>query len=71
MRQIVAAVLPMHKGVVLDPFMGSGATIAAASVLGLKSIGLELNREYFELAKEAVPRLAKLELNGHATLDRA
>jgi site-specific DNA-methyltransferase (adenine-specific) len=61
MRKLVAAVLPMDKGVVLDPFMGSGATLAAASFLGLKSIGLEANAEYFQLATKAVDLLTKLQ----------
>jgi len=52
--------------VVLDPFMGSGSTIAAASSLGLKSIGLEINREYFMLAKRAIPKLSRLVVNGSA-----
>jgi len=60
MRQIVEAVLPLRRGVILDPFMGSGATIAAAEVVRLRSIGLEISREYFRLAKNAVPKLSKL-----------
>jgi site-specific DNA-methyltransferase (adenine-specific) len=60
MRQLVRAALPLGKGIILDPFMGSGSTIAAASALGLDSIGIEQNREYFELATKAVPRLAEL-----------
>jgi site-specific DNA-methyltransferase (adenine-specific) len=67
MRQVVAAVLPVGKGVILDPFMGAGSTIAAAARLGFRSIGLEINREYFELARNAVPRLAEVEsANGRA-----
>ena len=61
MRQIVWASLPLGKGIVLDPFMGSGSTIAAAEFLGLKSIGLELDTEYFKLAKRAVPLVARWE----------
>ena len=63
MRQIVWAALPLRKGVILDPFMGSGATIAAAKALGLKSIGLEVNEEYFRLAEQAIPKLAELKIN--------
>ena len=62
LRQIVRAALPLRKGVILDPFMGSGSTIAAASALGLKSVGLEINPEYFELAVDAIPRLSQLEV---------
>jgi site-specific DNA-methyltransferase (adenine-specific) len=54
----VRASLPLGKGVILDPFMGSGSTIAAASACGLRSIGIELNPEYFEMAEKAIPGLA-------------
>lgn len=60
MRQIVRAALPLGEGTVLDPFMGSGSTIAAATACGLRSIGVETNIEYYELARRAIPALAKL-----------
>jgi site-specific DNA-methyltransferase (adenine-specific) len=59
MRQLVRASLPLGKGVILDPFMGSGSTIAAAKKLNLKSVGVELDPHYFRLAKRAIPKLAK------------
>jgi DNA modification methylase len=59
LRQIVHASLPLGEGVILDPFMGSGSTIAAASACGLDSIGVEINPEYFALATKAVPELAR------------
>lgn len=62
LRQIVTASLPLGRGVILDPFMGSGSTLAAATACGLQSIGVELQQEYFELAERAVPQLAALEL---------
>lgn len=65
LRQIVRAALPLSEGIILDPFMGSGSTIAAASACGLSSIGLEANVDYFALATKAIPRLAELELNGN------
>jgi len=58
LRQLVRASLPLSQGVILDPFMGSGSTIAAATACGLKSIGLEINPEYFRLALGAIPKLA-------------
>jgi site-specific DNA-methyltransferase (adenine-specific) len=58
LRRLVRAALPLGEGTILDPFMGSGSTIAAASACGLRSIGLEINREYFDLATRAVPLLA-------------
>ncbi len=62
LRQIVRAALPLGEGTILDPFMGSGSTIAAATACGLKSIGLELRDEYFSMAESAIPRLADLEV---------
>jgi site-specific DNA-methyltransferase (adenine-specific) len=58
LRQLVRAALPLGKGRILDPFMGSGSTIAAASAVGLESIGIEINPEYFTTAQEAIPQLA-------------
>lgn len=65
MRQLVRASLPFGEGVIIDPFMGSGSTIAAASHCGLLSIGLEKNAEYFKMAKSAIPQLRRLKLNGN------
>lgn len=71
LRQIVHAALPMGMGVILDPFMGSGSTIAAASARGLDSVGVEINPEYFTLATKAVPQLARLdpEENGNGKIE--
>lgn len=60
MRQLVHASLPLGEGVVLDPFMGSGATIAAATALGIRSVGIEIDADFFRLAETAIPKLAKL-----------
>ena len=60
LRQIVRASLPLGQGTVLDPFMGSGSTIAAAEACDQLSIGLEIQKEYFDLAKSAIPRLAAI-----------
>lgn len=40
--------------VVLDPFMGSGTTGVACANTGRKFIGMELDAEYFEIAKRRV-----------------
>lgn len=61
MRQLVRAALPLGEGVVLDPFMGAGSTIAAAVAVGYRSAGIELDAAHFETATRAIPRLAALQ----------
>ena len=63
-RQVVRASLPLGTGVILDPFMGSGSTIAAACACGVRSIGLEKNPEYFAMARAAIPQLASFSPSG-------
>jgi len=60
LRQLLHSALPLGKGIVLDTFMGSGSTVAAAESLGLASIGVERRRDYFEMSLKAIPRLAGL-----------
>lgn len=60
LRQIVYAALPLGEGIVVDPFMGSGSTIAAAESVGYASIGVERYREYYEMSHTAIPQLAML-----------
>ena len=64
MRQVVRAALPLGKGVILDPFMGAGSTIAAAFAVGYKSIGIERDQSYFDVAERAIPALAKVTPGG-------
>lgn len=60
LRQLVHAALPLGVGIIADPFMGSGSTIAAASALGLAGVGVERFADYFGLACNACPRLAEI-----------
>ena len=62
MRQLVRASLPLGRGVVLDPFMGGGATIAAADAVGYDAIVIERDADYFALATQAIPALAALDV---------
>jgi site-specific DNA-methyltransferase (adenine-specific) len=69
MRQIVRASLPLGKGIVLDPFMGGGSTIAAAASVGYESIGLELDPVFFERAAIGIPKLAAVDGNRKVNSD--
>lgn len=40
--------------IVLDPFMGSGSTGVACKQVNRKFIGVELNNDFFEIAKERI-----------------
>lgn len=62
LRRICHAALPLGKGILLDPFAGSGSTIAAVEALGLVGIGIERHRAYYQMACAAVPRLKKNEI---------
>ena len=62
LRQIVRAALPLGKGIVYDPFAGSGSTLAAAEALGYTAIGTERDAEYFKMGCAAFPILSTLKL---------
>jgi len=62
LRQLIRGVLPLGNGVVLDPFAGSGSTLAAAEAVGYESVGIEKDAAYFDIAKESIPKLAALRL---------
>jgi DNA modification methylase len=62
LRQVVRAVLPLGEGIVLDPFAGSGSTLAAASAVDYQSIGIERDPKYAALAARAIPKLAAYQL---------
>jgi site-specific DNA-methyltransferase (adenine-specific) len=62
LRELVYAALPLGTGVVLDPFAGSGSTLAAANAIGYNSVGIEIDRSYVAVARRAIPRLGELEV---------
>ena len=70
LRILVRSLLPFGRGVVLDPFMGSGSTIAAAMAIGYDASGIEIDPTFYALAKKASAPLSALYpgMNG-ATLE--
>jgi site-specific DNA-methyltransferase (adenine-specific) len=60
LRILVRSLLPLGCGLVLDPFCGSGSTIAACEVVGYDSIGIEVDDEYFFSLESNIRLLAAL-----------
>lgn len=55
---------------VLDPFMGSGTTIKVAQRMIRNSIGIEILKEYYEMAKSAINEKKYLLLEGQSIYER-
>lgn len=68
LRQLARALLPTGEGIILDPFAGSGSTIAACEALGISSIGVEIDPEYVEMAGQAIPGLTAVSSESTAAL---
>jgi site-specific DNA-methyltransferase (adenine-specific) len=60
LRQVVYASLPLGEGIIVDTFMGSGSTVAAAEAMGVRCIGIERYQEYYEMSRTAILKLAAL-----------
>lgn len=53
--------------IVLDPFLGSGSTAAAALTLGRHFVGIEINSEYVELARERLLKVDRVKPSVNGT----
>ena len=53
MRYLITLITP-PKGIVLDPFAGSGSTLVAAKQLGFNYIGIEKEEDYIEIANARI-----------------
>lgn len=50
-------ILSNEDDIVLDPFMGSGTTGVVSKQLNRKFIGIEINKEYFEMANNRIKEI--------------
>lgn len=59
-RKLMEEIIEIHTNkndLILDPFMGSGTTGVAALNLGRNFIGIEIEKEYFEISKDRIERI--------------
>ena len=63
LRKVVRAVLPLGEGTVLDPFAGAASTLAAAEAVGYRSIGIEKDARYFDVARTGIAKLRALRVS--------
>lgn len=60
LRILCRSLLPLGKGTILDPFCGSGSTIAACMAISYSSIGIELDEVYYGELQSNIAALSAL-----------
>lgn len=60
LRILVRSLLPVGSGKILEPFAGSGSTIAACEAIGYESVGVEVDDAYFAALPENIQALTAL-----------
>ena len=60
LRILARTLLPLGKGTVLEPFAGSGSTIAACAAVGYDSVGVELDEQHFVKLNQHIQLLSSL-----------
>ncbi len=57
--RIIYSILDERKGIVIDPYCGSGTTLVAAKILGHDFIGIDISKEYVQYAEERLKNYEK------------
>jgi len=57
--RIIYSILDEKRGVVIDPYCGSGTTLVAAKILGHDFIGIDISEEYVKLSEERLKNYEK------------
>lgn len=57
--RVIYSILDEKKGLVIDPYCGSGTTLVAAKILGHDFIGIDISKEYVNLAEERLKSFDK------------
>lgn len=48
----IYSIMDDKKGIIIDPYCGSGTTLVAAKILGHEFVGIDISREYTKFAEE-------------------
>ncbi len=48
----ISSIMDEKKGIIIDPYCGSGTTLVAAKILGHDFIGIEISKEYINFAEK-------------------
>lgn len=71
--QVIKDIISLHTNpndLVLDPFMGSGATAVACKELGRNYIGSEIDKDYFQKTEARLEKLNSQEIRIENELDK-
>jgi site-specific DNA-methyltransferase (adenine-specific) len=60
MEDLILGIDDGSDGIILDPFLGSGSTGVAAVKNNRKFIGIELEKNYFDIAKNRIDQIDKI-----------
>lgn len=60
LMEYLVKLVTVNGGKVLDPYMGSGTTGVACRRLGMRFVGIELEEEYFKIARKRIRNHAKV-----------
>lgn len=60
LRILTRSLLPLGQGQILDPFCGSGSTLAACQAIGYEAVGIEVDDTYFASLRVNIEQFAKL-----------
>lgn len=57
--RIIYSIMDERRGIVIDPYCGSGTTLVAAKILGHDFIGIDISEEYIKYAEERLKNYEK------------
>ncbi|MDP2692678.1 MAG: site-specific DNA-methyltransferase [bacterium] len=60
--RIISSILNDDKGIILDPYAGSGTSLLAARLLGKDYLGIEISDEYIQHSKERLSQPPKSDI---------